>query len=402
MNTQITPETIDFPEFELPPVKGVSPHIVSAKNDRDGLEAIYKFGWLRAREIGNVLWANNPTRHIAGARIARKWLKNGLVISRTLPWGHGPAFILTKAGADFLINEFGIHATSGKKIGNHIKGQTASCWRPTPSWQHDLIANSFLSLCMGNGKSVLTELELSRKFHKATKIPDGLFEYSYENGNKEWVAIEVERAGKFSIDRRKLIESILQAQVKGGIEFGNILVKNIYLVYRDPLLVDENGENPPDHFEGLKKALEGCLNPTQKIKLVGLPVLLKGGAVIEIREPIVKKVGYTLDEMTKRLARPNQWRNFNDSMRGYWEDAKDRSPYYLKIKQIPDTKNWEIAVSGIINDKWSDIIETIFDKTEQGAKEAMIRKLCRMQEFRDWVFNNHVRIDGYRITEDDL
>lgn len=399
---QDTPEAIDFSEFELPQVKGVSPHVVSTKNDRDGLEAIHKFGWMRAREIGNVLWPNNPTRHIAGARIARRWLKSGLVMSRTLPRGHGPAFVLTKLGADLLINEFGIHATSGKKIGDHIKGQTTDCWRPTLSWQHDLIANSFLSLCLGNGKQILTELEISRKFKKSRKIPDGLFEYEYDDGHKEWVAIEVERADKYSRDRRSLIESILQAQVKGGIEFDDILVKNIYLVYRDPLIVDENGENPQDHFERLKKAIEGCLHPTQKIKLVGLPVLLKGGAVIEIREPIVKEVGYSLAEMAKRLARPDKWLEIEKSMCGFWSENKNRSPFDLKVANVPNTKNWEITLSGIINDEWSVIRETIFDKAEQAAKEAAINKFSKMQEFRNWVFDKHVCINGYVPTVDDL
>lgn len=402
MNTQSTRQINDFINQNVPPSKGISPHVVSAENDKNGLTAIHKFGWLRAREIGNVLWANNPSRHVAGARIARRWLKSGLIMSRTLPYGHGPAFVLTKAGADFLYAEFGIQASSGKKIGDHIKGQTIDSWRPTLSWQHDLIANSFLSLCMGTGYRVFTELEISRRFPHAPKIPDGLFEYINDDGTKEWIAIEIERANKYASDKRKLIASIHQAQLNGGIEFGSVLVKKIYFVYHDPLLFDGKGDNPPDHFSRLKRALEGSLRPGQKIKLVGLPVLLKGGAVIEIRNPIVNDVGYSLDEMVKRLARPDEWFDIDGEFSGFWSNEKNRSPYKLIIEPISDTKNWLIFIKGEINGKWSEIGDRIFDKTEQGAKEAAILKLAKFQEFRSWVFHNHVCIDGYVLTADDL
>ena len=114
-------------------------------NDEFGLKAIHKFGWLRAREIGNVLWPKNATRHIAGAKIARRWVAERLVMSRTLPGGLGLAFVLTKRGADYLQHEFGVDAKSGKKIGDHVE-QISGVWRPSNSWQHDLIANSFLTL----------------------------------------------------------------------------------------------------------------------------------------------------------------------------------------------------------------------------------------------------------------
>ena len=402
MNTQITHEFDSFFASEQPPVTGVSPHVVSAQNDRDGLEAIHKFGWLRAREIGNVLWGRNPSRHIAGARIARKWLKSGLVMSRTLPWGHGPAFVLTKAGADFLFAEFGIQASSGKKIGDHIKGQTIDCWRPTLSWQHDLIANSFLTLCMGHGYRVFTELEISRRFPNAPKIPDGLFEYINQDGTKEWIAIEIERANKYSSDKRNIIKSILQAQLNGGIEFGNILVKNIYLVYHDPLLFDEKGQKPPDHFSRLKRAIEGSLHPTQKILLVGLPVLLKGGAVIEIREPIVTEVGYGFDEMVQRLARPDEWPFSHGRLAAFWSNQKNRSPYHLDIENIPDTKNWIICISYDIEGEWKTRSESVLNLTEQGAKEAAIRKLANFSKFRSWVYEKHVGIPNTVLSVDDL
>ena len=402
MNIDESLEISDEVDLYFTPVKGVSPHVIKAQNDRDGLEAINKFGWLRAREIGNVLWAKNPSRHIAGARIARSWLERRLVMSKTLPYGHGPAFILTKAGADFLVNEHGITAISGKKIGTKIDGNSPECWQPTRTWQHDLIANSFLTLCMGSGYRVFSELDISREFLKASKIPDGLFEYINNDGSKEWIAIEVERANKYSSDKRQLIKSILQASLYGGIEFGEILVKKINIVYHDPLLLDGRGEKPTDHFSRLKRALEGSLRPGQTVDLIGLPVLLKGGAVIKINDPIVNKVGYTLDAMVKRLARPDEWLDLDGGFSAHWSVGTNRSPYRLRIEPISETKNWLTFIEGTFDGKWKEIPERVWNLTELGAKAAAIRRLAELQDFRNWVFDNHVCIDGYELTPDDL
>ena len=402
MNTQETPEIGDDIHHSLPPFQGLSPHVTSAENDRDGLEAINKFGWLRAREIGNVLWAHNPTRHVAGARIARRWLKSGLVMSKPLPYGHGPAFLLTKAGADFLIKGHGIKAVSGKKTGDHVKVKIPGSWLPSYTWEHDLIANSFLSLCMGSGYRVKSELEIRSDFPKKPKIPDGLFEYINNDGSKEWIAIEVERANKYSSDKRQLIKSILQASLYGGIEFGEILVKKINIVYHDPLLLDGRGEKPTDHFSRLKRALEGSLRPGQTVDLIGLPVLLKGGAVIKINDPIVNKVGYTLDEMVKRLARPDEWLDIDGGFSAHWSVGTNRSPYRLRIEPISETKNWLTFIEGTFDGKWKEIPERVWNLTELGAKAAAIRRLAELQDFRNWVFDNHVCIDGYELTPDDL
>ena len=96
------------------------------------LVAIHRFGWLRAREIGNVLWAHSPTRNVQGARLCEKLLHctPPLIVKKRLPGGAGPVYVLSQAGAQALIDSELVQswdknwdaekAVSGKKIGDHI------------------------------------------------------------------------------------------------------------------------------------------------------------------------------------------------------------------------------------------------------------------------------------------
>jgi hypothetical protein len=68
-------------------------HVKKRLNDLTGLTAIAKFGWLRAREIGNVLWPHNESRNVAGARIVRRWVQEAgyLGATSTRRGGNGPS-----------------------------------------------------------------------------------------------------------------------------------------------------------------------------------------------------------------------------------------------------------------------------------------------------------------------
>ena len=165
---------------------------------------------------------------------------------------------------------------------------------------------------------------LDVNFPKIQKYRMAYLNTSTMRALKNWIAIEIERADKYSSDKRQLIKSILQANLYGGIEFCAILVKKIYVVYHDPLLLDYRSEKPTDHFSRLKRALEGSLRPGQTVELIGLPVLLKGGAVIKINDPIVKKWADSLDEMVKRLAHPDEWFDLHEGFSAHWLKKIDR------------------------------------------------------------------------------
>ena len=99
INRMNTEKITLFPTFKQ------STQALREENWTLAMTAVAKFGWLRAREIGNVLWPNNQTRHVAGARLIRRLVKEKLLIERTLPFGFGTAVVLSKKGADFVNNE---------------------------------------------------------------------------------------------------------------------------------------------------------------------------------------------------------------------------------------------------------------------------------------------------------
>ena len=106
--------------------------------------------------------------------------------------------------------------------------------------------------------------------------------------------------------------------------------------------------------------------------------------------------------MVKRLARPDEWFDLHGGFTAHWSVGKNRSTYSLRIEPIPETKNWLTFIEGNFNGKWKEIPERVWDLTELGAKAAAIQRLAELQEFRNWVFDNHVDIDGYELTPDDL
>jgi hypothetical protein len=354
-------------------IKNPSPHQMSMENDKKGLQAIHKFGWLRAREIGNVLWQTQPNRHISGARIARRWLKNKWVIQRTLPYGHGPAYILSKKGADLLDQEFDIQASSGKKIGDHIS-QFADHWIPSHSWRHDLLANSFLTLCMGGGINVISELELRRKYPGAKKLPDGLFEQT-----KAWWAIEVERSGKWSTNMRHLTKSLIDANTN-GIEFGELLIKQVCLVYEDPNVEVDDGKLRPDHFGRVKRAAGSVLQKGQAFTLVGIPVQCKGGAVIEITTPLVEVVGDSYEKSYQNSVNGGEW----ISHRG---ESFYRFIHSGKFKTIilKNENSWNIHITfnPCPTDYMTLVNINIISDTEISVKRKALKSLLNTSEYRD-------------------
>lgn len=328
------PNTLDLMDFSV--FKKPSSHHISRWNDQKGLEAIHKFGWLRALEIGNVLWQTQPNRQGSGARIARRWLKNKWVMQRTLPYGHGPAFLLTQKGADFLGNEFDIEAYSGKKIGDNID-QIGDSWRPTNSWQHDLLANSFLTLCMGGGAKVFSERELKRMHPYAKKIPDGLFMMS-----RDWWAIEIERADKWSEDLRGLTKSLIEANVH-GLALGERVIKQVCLVYQDPNIeTTDDRRYLHDHFGRVKRAAGGIIKKGGEFDLVALPVRCRGGAVLEITTPLVEVVTASMQAHYRKSVVGQKWTQ-DDSGKA-WVEFRPNRPFEIEIIPAENKNKWRVKI----------------------------------------------------------
>lgn len=156
-------------------------------NDIAGLKFVHAFGWLRAAELGALLFPTTATATVAASRVIRSWEQRRFVIVRELPERSGKAVVLAAAGVRFL-SENGYKARSGKDLGSTACGE----WKPPASWRHDLIAAGVLVELRRRGYSVIPETTLRRSQSDATKLPDGLL----RSPSGEWIWLEVEHARK--------------------------------------------------------------------------------------------------------------------------------------------------------------------------------------------------------------
>ena len=384
--------------------KNKSTQDIRLENDSLGLIAIAKFGWLRAREIGNVLWPTNQTRHTAGARITRRWVKEKLVLERQLPRGFGTAFVLSKKGADFVNFETEYAqemdpVESGKKIGDHIE-QVDGSWIPTRSWRHDLLACGFLTIAMGKGADVYSELEMRRvaerghankKGDKGLKIPDGIFKA--ENSD-EWSAIEVERSGKWSNKARSLAREIVDAGTGGIIVLGKKVTRTI-IVYEDPSAthLGDKDRAVVNHFERVANQCQAIVPFGMRLELWGAPLITCGGGVVEISGTRLEVIDWSIDAAIDKSVFGHEWEH--DYMeKNFSLVVNPRCPFTLRIskgERIAGMFFWEIRIaehpSSLDKDIQSE--KTVFRKTTETdtAKRAQNFAVLQLQKFgpyRTW------------------
>lgn len=179
------------------------------KLDTDGLWYISVFGFLRAIEIGKLLWPDTTHNQKNGQRICRKWLTKGYVIKRVLPSKAGFAYVLAFGGVRFLL-ERDIPSKSGKDWGKMEDGK----WTPPKEWVHHLMANMFLVSAKIQGYSVHPEFML-RSRGATGKIPDGI----YFDDDKVFV-IEVEHHRKTGKNMEAVADSVIKTanQMLSGYE----------------------------------------------------------------------------------------------------------------------------------------------------------------------------------------
>jgi len=370
--------------LEFTPDPEQSTKAIRQQNRVLGLTAIAKFGWLRPHEIGNVLWAKSKTRRIAADRITRQWLDEGLVIKRTLPYGFGSAYVLSQLGANFVEceTEYGYthEVHSGKKIGDHIR-QVGSTWVPSYSWRHDLLSNGFLTLVMGFGGRVVSELELRRESGGKGKIPDGL--YSTDTLRDEWIAIETERAGKWSTSLRSVSQSIVDMALYESQVCGRIIIGAVVL-YEDPSSRHWDDQYRPiaNHLDRIARCCNSIVPYGSHFNLVGIPLLTSRGSVVNIADPVSRRVGASDKEVIDRSIYTFRW----DEYRGVHrlqipESSKmvvtifmEYEEWYMKINLIGQDQNINVCLEDA--------------RTVQAARQKAIKTLLKSPMYRDWASRN--------------
>jgi hypothetical protein len=168
------------------------------QNALKALRWVHQFGWLRATELGTLMWPQHTSQQVLGSRLAKSLIERQLVIERRLPEGAGRALVLAAAGVR-LLAEIDIDAVSGKDIGKEL----GEHWIPAFTWRHDLAAHGVLAALYRNGYEVFPEHQIRRESGRLVKVPDGLVK---KGSAVFW--LEVETARKTGPEMRKLAEAV--------------------------------------------------------------------------------------------------------------------------------------------------------------------------------------------------
>lgn len=186
--------------------------IIAAENEVRVLRALYRFGWLRTRDLGALAWQtwlrsasgeptlNAPAATASGLRMAQRTLRR-LADARQVLRGQAPdgsvIYALSEAGARRL-QQTGVPAKSGKDLIRSFS---------TAQFRHRSIANEIAISSIIAGFRVSTEREIAqdRWFGGADGIagkkPDVLLRV-----DKRVYWCEVERSRKNARDYEKLLK----------------------------------------------------------------------------------------------------------------------------------------------------------------------------------------------------
>lgn len=190
------------------------------------LTLLHEYGWLRARELGMLMWPENSSASEAANTLVRDLEKRKLVLVRELPQRAGKAAVLAIAGVR-LLAEHDYQAKTGKDIGT----MTKEGWIPPHSWKHDLIAVGVLAEFSKRGYSVIPEQTLRRLPTDSPKLPDGLV----CGPDGHWIWLEVEHALKTGKNRKNLAVALSLAAAGKITTVGGKSCTRAMLAYTDAI-----------------------------------------------------------------------------------------------------------------------------------------------------------------------
>lgn len=243
------------------------------QNDLCGLRNLHEFGWLRANELGLLLWPENSSNAVAASRVIRSWISRQLVLPRKLPDRAGIAVVLSRKGVQFLA-EHGVEASTGTAWGKTIEGQ----WQPPPSWRHDLLAAGVLCSLSAQGWEVLPEAMLLRLPSKPPKLPDGLAKppATEQQPDPKWHWVEVENAHKSGKRMQELAKALYLA-AKGEIKpVGAIYATAAMVAYTD---VQTRAGHSINHGQRVMTAIDAETDPGERISVVHAYATLRGHSI---------------------------------------------------------------------------------------------------------------------------
>ncbi|MET7015151.1 hypothetical protein [Uliginosibacterium flavum] len=228
------------------------------QNDLQGLSHIQSFGWLRASELGQFMFAHTKYPRQAAERMVRGWLERKLIIERPLPSIAGRALVLSEAGARLLRQHGSETAKTNKDWGRFDGG----LWHPDQQWEHDLMAAGILAKLSGDFRSEREVIATATaRGVDLKKIPDGLICI-----DDTWLALEVENASKTGKDMAHLAHGIAWFCSGTVPALGDIQIKGAVIAL-DKHALDARGCRI-NHMARVTSALENIISSSVDVKFL--------------------------------------------------------------------------------------------------------------------------------------
>ncbi len=195
--------------------------LIGQQRDHEGLLLVHKFGWMRAKELGRMLWPASARSAVNASELVGKWKRAGWVLVRPLPDHMGQALVLSAAGATYLRACGHEDAVTGKDWGETRAGD----WVAPATWRHELLALGLLAHLHSAGWDVIPERQLRRE-NRPGKFPDGL---AVRGDDVIW--IEVENARKSGPNRNHTVQALLLASQGQGERLSGQVANRALLAY---------------------------------------------------------------------------------------------------------------------------------------------------------------------------
>jgi len=195
--------------------------LIGQQRDHEGLLLVHNFGWMRARELGHMLWPASARSAVNASELVGKWKRAGWVLIRPLPDHMGQALVLSAAGAAYLRACGHMDAVTGKDWGETRAGD----WVAPTTWRHELLTLGLLAHLHSEGWKVIPERQLRRE-NSPGKFPDGL---AVRGDDVIW--IEVENARKSGPNRNQMVQALVLASQGEGERLSGQVANRALLAY---------------------------------------------------------------------------------------------------------------------------------------------------------------------------
>lgn len=251
----------------------------------NALRHIHRHGWLRASELGLMLFKQHTKKY--ASRLVAKLKADKCVLERQLPDGLGKALVLAKNGV-MRLKENGIEAKSGKDWGTLSDNK----FTPPRLYKHDLLVSAVLANLYQKGYRHITERTVLEQptANLLFKVPDAILQLP--DNSYGWLEVESARKSGKSYVRKgylkqaghfqKLIDALIKAAL--GTTVLGLPITSAFVAY-DINAKDELGY-AINHRARIEKALREQAVIDFEIKFVG--VERSGGTVIDMQIETVK------------------------------------------------------------------------------------------------------------------